>query len=437
MKKTKQTEPYAGPFPRKRHFHRCETCWATRKQGAVYCYKTKCSKPQSSEDCALCRPIQKYGQTPDPAPAPAPAQLAPKLKTLDPGPDDDEGRTRIGNTPTCEDCGEALDDCECGDDDDEPRCRLCDEEIEEGEDLCDDCQERNVRRDDEDEPESGGLFGPAAPEKTKQSSLTAQFDREAWERTLKTRREFAENPERIKAALPRFLEMLRELDAAIKADDIKAAAEIETRADQYATELQGGDRCGILSPDGPATILEKAAAAPDGEVPMWGQRGNFVLMVGLTPIRFEYDGIFGTAGFFSFSIHAVRWDKPFPSETGYRFFCGISLSHVPKGATVADFVTDEVQRYIREECKKGLPMIGFEHRDRHADDPENSLPIASAAPQSGPFEPKVIVGLREQAKAPEPPQPQQTLFGPAFPKATRKPVTAAPSGQLSLFGGAA
>ena len=417
--------PYTGPWPRKRHSHTCQHCKQTRGQRAVYCYRQKCALPQSVEDCVLCRALARH-TPPDDERGQVAAQLPPEVKTLDP--DDDKGRTQTGNTPTCEDCGESLDHCECGNDDD-PDCADCGEPLSSCECYIEDEPESA-------EPESGSLFAPA---ETKQSSLAQQFDRDEWERLKYRQRELAANPAQIKAALPGFFDLLGKFDACMKADDVEGAMRVHELADKYAADLQGGSSFGILTDEGAATLLEDAAAAPDGEVPMWGQRGNFVLRVGLTLIRFEVDGIYGVCDPFHFSIHAVNWDKPFPSGTGYRSFF-TSMQHVPVGATVADWVADSVQRYIREECRKGLPMIAFENRDRHADDPANTLPVVNAAPQSAPFEPKVIVGLREKAKAPEPPPepPADTLFGPAFRAAIRKPVVAVepPSAQLSLFGGA-
>ncbi len=102
-----KTAPFEGPFPRKRHSHTCQTCKGRQGQRAVACYKQKCTKPQSVKDCIFCRALAKH--TPVCAPAP------PETKSLD----DDGGRTQLGNTPTCEDCGESLDDCECGDDPDD------------------------------------------------------------------------------------------------------------------------------------------------------------------------------------------------------------------------------------------------------------------------------------------------------------------------------
>ena len=47
-----KTDPYAGPFPRGRHSHRCINCGGN----AVACYKKQCSRPQLTETCAWCKP---------------------------------------------------------------------------------------------------------------------------------------------------------------------------------------------------------------------------------------------------------------------------------------------------------------------------------------------------------------------------------------------
>ncbi len=44
---------YAGPFPRGKHSHRCQTCG----QG-TYCYKAECKLPQKIELCRWCRPVR-------------------------------------------------------------------------------------------------------------------------------------------------------------------------------------------------------------------------------------------------------------------------------------------------------------------------------------------------------------------------------------------
>lgn len=56
-KPMKRTDPYAGPFPRKRHSHRCKTCETRGQINAVACYKSRCTRPQTAETCSWCRPL--------------------------------------------------------------------------------------------------------------------------------------------------------------------------------------------------------------------------------------------------------------------------------------------------------------------------------------------------------------------------------------------
>jgi hypothetical protein len=47
--------PYTGPFPRKRHYHRCPQCKNHGGNG-VNCYKQKCALPVLlSDPCSWCR----------------------------------------------------------------------------------------------------------------------------------------------------------------------------------------------------------------------------------------------------------------------------------------------------------------------------------------------------------------------------------------------
>jgi hypothetical protein len=52
----KRTDPYSGPFPRKRHSHRCKGCEAKFYQlNPVACYKQHCTKPQLLRTCSWCK----------------------------------------------------------------------------------------------------------------------------------------------------------------------------------------------------------------------------------------------------------------------------------------------------------------------------------------------------------------------------------------------
>lgn len=97
-----RTETYPGPWPRKRHSHRCMHCWNDRMQPAVYCYKRKCAQPQQTDRCECCRALQPS------------ATYRPAAPIAD--------RTNIGNTPSCEDCGQPADHCIC---DESGVCPVC------------------------------------------------------------------------------------------------------------------------------------------------------------------------------------------------------------------------------------------------------------------------------------------------------------------------
>lgn len=56
----KRTDPYTGPFPRKRHSHRCLKCGGN----SVACYKAQCTKPQTIAQCKYCCAVTQYKATP-------------------------------------------------------------------------------------------------------------------------------------------------------------------------------------------------------------------------------------------------------------------------------------------------------------------------------------------------------------------------------------
>jgi hypothetical protein len=133
------------------------------------------------------------------------------------------------------------------------------------------------------------------------------------------------------------------------AGDAEKAMAIREEAHELAYKLNGNDAAIKGGPDAPCYVLERATAAPAGTVPMWGQTGEFPIEVDGMRLRIEQDGIFGmgTAVAFwpGFSAHAVDYDKPFLSETGYRSFLGIHADTVP-GMTPETFARDIIHSYL-------------------------------------------------------------------------------------------
>jgi hypothetical protein len=64
-----------------------------------------------------------------------------------------------------------------------------------------------------------------------------------------------------------------------------------------------------------------------------------------------------------FAAHAVDYDKPFLSETGYRSFLGCHAEMVP-GLTPDVFVREMLQQYVNSECKGKLRRIGAGYVER-------------------------------------------------------------------------
>jgi hypothetical protein len=172
-------------------------------------------------------------------------------------------------------------------------------------------------------------------------------------------------PAEIEAGIPYFRSLLDRFNAAALAGDLTACQAIEQEANDLADKLNGGTHFGVKADfDSPCNVLERETAAPIGAIPIWGQAGDFIVNVQGCDIRIEFDGIYGICSP-SFSAHAVDWDAPFISDTGYRSFLGHGWPPVV-GMTVDRYVRAEIEQHITREMKKGLVPICQRNRDLHA-----------------------------------------------------------------------
>ena len=125
-------------------------------------------------------------------------------------------------------------------------------------------------------------------------------------------------------------------------------------------QLNGGEKGFLAHDDAPGCALARETAAVPGAVPLWGQTGDFIVAVGAMRIRIERDGLFGIGSGFSFwpgfAAHAVEWDRPFLSETGYRSFLGIHAAPVP-GLTPDAFAAKVIAAHVARELKGRLLLI--------------------------------------------------------------------------------
>ncbi|SFH85764.1 hypothetical protein [Albimonas pacifica] len=140
-------------------------------------------------------------------------------------------------------------------------------------------------------------------------------------------------PESFEAAVPSLRALIEDHHAAMLAADGDRVSQLRHRAALLAQKLNGGDRGILAGPDAPGCRLAATTAATPGRVPLWGQAGVFDLDLRGMQVRIEMDGVYdigASSGFWpGFAARAVRRDRPFFSETGFRSFLGIAGAPAP------------------------------------------------------------------------------------------------------------
>jgi hypothetical protein len=173
-------------------------------------------------------------------------------------------------------------------------------------------------------------------------------------------------------AIERYRALIVEHHAAMLRADREKVEQLRKAADDLAIRMNGGTRLGIKGgADAPCYVLERATDAA-GAVPLWGQTSEFVIDVDGMRVKVEMDGMFGIGGssmfWLGFAAHAVDWNKPFLSETGYRSFLGL-LAEPSAGMTPDTFTAAVIREYIRgKEMKGKLKRIDPEYARRAQDD---------------------------------------------------------------------
>jgi hypothetical protein len=163
----------------------------------------------------------------------------------------------------------------------------------------------------------------------------------------------------MEGALPSFRHLLEKHHAAMLAADVETVMRLR-EAHDLALRLNHGAPGILAGPGAPGCRLERDTAAAPRAIPLWGQRGDFVIAVCGIEVRIALDGVFGlvaTAGFWpGFGAHAVDPDRPFLSETGYRSF--MSLHHDPAPGVSPDALCRRViDAYVDTELNGRLPAI--------------------------------------------------------------------------------
>lgn len=163
--------------------------------------------------------------------------------------------------------------------------------------------------------------------------------------------ECAHLPDNMEEGLALYRAMLDDHHTAMVAADASEVMRLRDEARVLAKKLNNGEPGILASPDAPGNVLTAKTAAPKGCIPLWGQSGSFVLDISGMKVRIEMEGIFGIAShsyWLGFAIHAVNWDQPFLSETGYRSFLGVSIP-LEAGVTPDKFITRILHAYPKRD----------------------------------------------------------------------------------------
>ncbi|MEN8517803.1 hypothetical protein [Burkholderia sp. RS02] len=149
------------------------------------------------------------------------------------------------------------------------------------------------------------------------------------------------------------------MHVAVLEANAKAAGAAADRYEAVVWKLNGGTFRGsrdAANPDAAGHLVEQYCSATPGTVPMWGQRGEFLITVSGVRAVVELGEGFGRYRV-GFAFHVVDADKPFISETGYKSH----FETFKSGRTV-----EQVAIAVFSAClAEGRRMVDPEARERY------------------------------------------------------------------------
>lgn len=170
------------------------------------------------------------------------------------------------------------------------------------------------------------------------------------ERDLRSASLTVDLPDTLEGLLPYARQATTAYDTAQRTMDERAAEAAAHQWEAYAWKMNGGDFCG----SGKARDeLSEALRAELGAVPIWGQRGRFLLQIDGMLAAVQIKDNFGWG---SMDFYAAERDQPFFSSTGYRsdfFRTGTLKTH--DGADVATQVARRMRLLIAEYMQPRKP----------------------------------------------------------------------------------
>lgn len=191
---------------------------------------------------------------------------------------------------------------------------------------------------------------------SEQLSFAALFEEAAFEQKT------SHLPAAMAEALPFFRRLIERHHAAMIGADFVLAQAINDEAHDLAVKLNHGDPAILADDDSPGSVLENETRAPSGEIPLWGQVGDFIVEGKGMKARIEMEGIFGLAAspIPGFCAQAIEFDKPFLSETGFRSFLG-ERARPAKGMLPNEFAAAVIGAYLE---RRKARLFNIEDRYR-------------------------------------------------------------------------
>lgn len=179
-----------------------------------------------------------------------------------------------------------------------------------------------------------------------QTSLLDAFDQQVAEAAS------SHLPSDMQGGIAHYRELIDQFNAAMFAGDRLALEGIYDEAEKLAIKLNGGTAFGVIGgEDAPGCVLARETAAEMNTVPLWGQEGDFRIVVGDIPVRIEFDGMLGLSGITpSFAAYAVDHGQPFISSTGFRSFMHCHTWPAP-GMSTAEYAHNAIRAYAEKDLK--------------------------------------------------------------------------------------
>ncbi|MEI6204136.1 MAG: hypothetical protein WCP68_19490, partial [Enhydrobacter sp.] len=121
---------------------------------------------------------------------------------------------------------------------------------------------------------------------------------------------YGDLPATMHAALPFYRALLARHNQSMLAGDAAAVSVLRQEAHDLAYKLNDYQPGILANDDAPGCVLDRLTRACDGEVPIWGQSGSFVVACEGMQAQIELDGLFGVGAchmaWLSFAANAVE-----------------------------------------------------------------------------------------------------------------------------------